>query len=183
MPGYWLVRYRKGTDVREQGSGGTGATNVGRVLGGGGFALVSVLDVAKGLLAVWLAQHFFGHAAWVSYVCGLAVVLGHIWPALLGFRGGKGAATLLGVWLMLEPLALLLCLPVLGISWIFLRRFTQAGICAMVTLPFTVLWVGDMDAHSFPWALLCVAVVLFAHREHLRRWLFPGKISEQTTPP
>ena len=175
MPGYWLVLLRRGADVREHGSGGTGATNVGRVLGPWGFGLVLVLDAAKGALAVWLARHFAADCGWAPWACAFAVLLGHVWPALLSFRGGKGVATLVGAWLVLLPASFLLCVPVFLVTYLFLRRFTLAGLCGLGLLPTGAAWASNWGRLPALWAFLSLVVIIIAHRDHLRRWLRPDE--------
>src|SRR5215207_10054628 len=96
--GYWLVRFRTGTDVRRQGSGATGATNAARMLGRGGFALVLLLDAIKGAVAAIVARILGFEGGW-EFAAAVAVVAGHVWPIQLGFRGGRGLGPLLGAWL------------------------------------------------------------------------------------
>lgn len=175
MPGYWLVRLRTGGDIRDSGSGATGATNVGRVLGAWGFAAVLSLDLLKGALAVWLAHVFFSDFQWIAYVCGFSVVAGHIWPVFLGGRGGRGVATLIGVWLLLLPLALAFCLPVFACTWLLLRRFTVAGLCALSVLPAASWFASGHQPMPTLWAAACLCVILIAHREHLAKWLLAGR--------
>src|SRR4051794_37968242 len=86
--GYYLVRMRSGCDVRERHSGNTGARNVGRVLGMGGFLVTLLGDIAKGACAVGLVWRFTGETR-LAAVAMVAVVAGHVWPCQLGFRGGK----------------------------------------------------------------------------------------------
>lgn len=99
--GYYWVRYRTSIDIRDLGSGNAGARNVGRVLGSSGFATVFVLDALKGVLAVMLGI-YFGSVWPVPGLNALAVVLGHVFPMQLGFRGGKGIATALGALLAMQ---------------------------------------------------------------------------------
>ncbi len=94
--GYYLVRARTGRDLREIESGNVGARNVGRVLGKSGFTLTVLGDLSKGALAVWFAAEFANHNRLAMALATLAVVVGHIWPAQLHFRGGKGVATSFG---------------------------------------------------------------------------------------
>ena len=169
--GFWLVRWRTGGDVRSQGSGSTGATNVGRVLGSGGFAAALLLDAAKGALVAGCARWLDVSAAW-AFGVGLAVIVGHVWPIQLGFRGGKGVAPMLGAWLVLAPLALAPCLLAAVVALAGLRRWVIAGLCGLAVLPVSTWWVtGDTMAGIFGGAVL--AILLHTHRAHLRRWLHP----------
>lgn len=93
--GYYLTRFWTGADIRKTGSGATGARNVGRLLGRIGFVITFLGDLAKGLVAVWLAS-VLTRQHWVITASLLAVVIGHIWPVQLGFNGGKGIATAFG---------------------------------------------------------------------------------------
>src|SRR5687767_9587168 len=90
--GYYLARLRTGQDIRSVGSGSAGGSNVGRLLGKSGFAITMLGDTLKGALAVAVGV-YAGLAPWLLGVVMLAVVLGHIFPVQLGFRGGKGLAT------------------------------------------------------------------------------------------
>jgi len=92
---YYLVRVARSADIRTLGSGNAGARNAGRILGAPGFLLALLLDAAKGALAV-LATARLVPGIWPATLALIAVVAGHIWPAQLAFRGGKGLATLLG---------------------------------------------------------------------------------------
>ena len=164
--GYWLVRWHTGRDVRDHGSGATGATNVGRALGPTGFALTLTLDASKAAVAVLAARHFaLGDTT--EHACALAVLAGHIWPPMLRFRGGKGIAPLLGAWLVLAPLALLPSLAFTALAWIVTRRFATSGLGALCLLPFSAAWFGD--ARDFAGATLALALVLWAHRDVLVR--------------
>jgi len=109
--GYYLVRWRAGQDLRELGSGSVGARNAGRILGVPGFLLTLIGDFAKGALTVWAAQHLTQDERLVALAM-VAVVVGHIWPVQLRFRGGKGIATSLGALLVYDyhlALAFVIC--------------------------------------------------------------------------
>jgi acyl phosphate:glycerol-3-phosphate acyltransferase len=139
--GYLLVRWMQGADVRESGSGGTGATNVSRRAGKLAGVVTLLLDAAKGALAVvlarWLLADDFGINWWVAAAAILAVV-GHCFPVWLGFRGGKGVATGVGVFLSLYPLAVA-CAAVVFILVVALTRYVSLGsILATVALPLSV---------------------------------------------
>ena len=161
-PGYWLVRLRTGADVRQLGSGATGATNAARVLGGGGFALVLLLDAVKGALAVLVAR-WAGLAGGWEFAAALAVVAGHVWPVQLGFRGGKGLGPLLGAWLALAPLAIGACGLIAAAAWGLTRRRVPSGLFGVLLLP-GATW---LETHSVPatvFAGLTFGIVAFAHR-------------------
>jgi glycerol-3-phosphate acyltransferase PlsY len=179
-PGYWLVRWRRGIDVRTTGSGGTGATNVGRLLGRKGYAVVLVVDLLKGALVGALANSMDVPRVW-AFVAAFVVVAGHVWPIWLGFRGGKGVGPFIGVWLVLAPLALLpsLVLGLILLAW--LRRFSLAGLCSLVVLPAAVWWATGA---RFPVAVACatISLLLWAHRANIRGFV-AGRLQGPATPP
>lgn len=127
--GYYLVRFKAHLDIREQGSGGVGARNVGRILGKPGFIVTLLGDSLKGLLAVWLARRFEIADPAVSWVL-VAVIAGHIWPLPLQFRGGRGIATATGAYLAYDPNLVLLLLGITGILMVFRRGFVLSGLAA-----------------------------------------------------
>src|SRR3982751_5704212 len=114
--GYLIVRAKVRDDVRDSGSGGTGATNVTRRAGKLAGLFTLLLDATKGAVAVVLAKWMLGsnEANLVIALSGIAVVLGHCFPIWLGFRGGKGVATAVGVLLFLAPW----CLVATGVFFI-----------------------------------------------------------------
>src|SRR5579859_3414563 len=100
-----LAKLFAGSDIRKSGSGNIGATNVARVAGPAAGIFTLTLDVAKGAASVWLAGRFTEQSSTAMTLAGVAVLLGHCFPVWLKFKGGKGVATALGVFLMLAPLA------------------------------------------------------------------------------
>lgn len=164
-PGYWLVRWKTGRDIRQQGSGATGATNAARVLGAGGFAATFALDLLKGALVVFTARWLGASTTWQA-LAALAVVLGHIWPMQLGFRGGKGVAPLLGTALALAPLALVPCLALAALALLATRTFVRSGLAGLLLLPFSTWW-ELRDPSCAVIAGVAVTVVFVAHRSHL----------------
>src|SRR6185503_18167039 len=134
--GYLIVRGKIGADIRQTGSGGTGATNVSRRAGKVAGVLTLVLDALKGSAAVLIAE--LTHSDWIIAAAAIAVLVGHIFPVWLGFRGGKGVATGAGVFLMLAPVALL-CAGVLFLAIVFFTRYVSLGsIVAAATIPLFV---------------------------------------------
>ena len=178
--GYLIVRARGGGDVRETGSGGTGATNVTRRAGRGAGLLTLALDAAKGLLvallARWLLAPDFGINPWVA-AASVAVVAGHVFPVWLKFRGGKGVATGLGVFLGLTPAAVALAaLVFLAVVWA--TRYVSLGsITATAALPLFIWLLGDageswaMAAPVLAAAAASAALIIFMHRANIGRLL------------
>jgi glycerol-3-phosphate acyltransferase PlsY len=181
--GYLIVRARGGGDVRETGSGGTGATNVTRRAGRGAGVLTLALDAAKGALvalaARWLLTPDFGVNQWVA-AASIAVVVGHVFPVWLKFRGGKGVATGLGVFLSLMPAAVALAVPVF-IVVVWATRYVSLGsMMATATLPLFV-WLlserGNPDANVASFAPVMAvalgggALIIFMHRANIGRLL------------
>ena len=139
--GYLIVRASQGADVRESGSGGTGATNVSRRAGKRAGVVTLLLDATKGALAVVLARSFvtddFGINWWVAAAAFIAV-FGHCFPVWLNFRGGKGVATGIGVFLSLSPLAVA-CAAVVFILIVAVTRYVSLGsILATAAFPLFV---------------------------------------------
>lgn len=178
--GYLLVRLSVGGDVRETGSGGTGATNVTRRAGRGVGVLTLLLDLLKGAAAVLVARTLAGAgegAAWWVCAAGAAVVLGHVFPVWLKFRGGKGVATGLGVFLVLAPLATL-CAASVFVVVVWLWRYVSLGsIVAAAVLPPAVWALGALgvsDRVSRPLLALSIlgaALIVLTHRANVGRLL------------
>ena len=178
--GYLLVRLSVGGDVRETGSGGTGATNVTRRAGKGVGVLTLLLDFLKGSAAVLVAGAVLGAgegAQWWACAAGGAAVLGHVFPVWLRFRGGKGVATGLGVFILLAPLATLCALAVF-VAVVWLWRYVSLGsIVAASVLPPAVWALGALglgDRAPTPLLLLSVlgaALIVLMHRANVGRLL------------
>jgi len=176
--GYLLVRLSAGGDVRETGSGGTGATNVTRRAGKGAGLLTLLLDALKGAAAVLVARALLGAggpADWWVCAAGAAAVLGHVFPVWLRFRGGKGVATGLGVFLVLAPLATL-CALLVFVLVVWLWRYVSLGsIAAAVVLPLAVwmlskLGVSDRAAPPLlATAAAGAALIVYMHRANIAR--------------
>ncbi len=174
--GYLIVRLRGGGDVRETGSGGTGATNVTRRAGKWAGLLTLLLDALKGTLVALLARRFLADGMgvdWWVVAASLAAVVGHVFPVWLGFRGGKGVATGLGVFMGLAPLAVLCALPV-SVLVVWLTRYVSLGsITAAAALPLFV-WLFGGRGGARPAALVAAAVaraalIIFMHRANIGR--------------
>ena len=174
--GYLIVRAKEGGDVRETGSGGTGATNVSRRAGKGAGIFTLIMDVIKGVLAVFLARFLsdglFPSADWTIAVAGVVAVLGHIFPVWLRFRGGKGVATALGVFLMLSPAVVLIGLIVFAITLALTRYVSLASLVMLCSIAIASLFLMVLDPLELPdavAAILIAGLVVFAHRANIQR--------------
>jgi glycerol-3-phosphate acyltransferase PlsY len=168
LSGSLLLGRLRGVDIRRHGSGNAGGTNALRTQGWK-FALGTVLiDVGKGVLAVWLALRYGGTIDWLPWAAGAAAVLGHVWPVFHGFRGGKGAGTLVGALLMLWPVAVAVLIGV----WLFV--LTASGYVGLSTIlaaaslvPFALLTGAGTLPLGFATAL--ALFILFTHRSNVAR--------------
>jgi len=165
--GYYLVRFKAKLDIREQGSGGVGARNVGRILGRPGFVITLMGDALKGLAAVVLARRFEVAEPIVALVL-VAVIAGHIWPASLQFHGGRGIATAVGAYLAYDPQLVLVLLCITGILMIFRSGFILSGLGAFLLLPL-VAYALKQPGYVVAGLAGASVIILFAHRERLRR--------------
>ncbi len=163
--GYHLVRARTGQDIRELGSGSIGARNVGRVLGRSGFFLTLLGDFCKGALAVLAVRHFSSNDLFAS-VALLFVVIGHIWPVSLGWRGGKGIATSLGALLAFNGQLALAYAAVFAFGFVLMRRTTLPGLLAYLALPAVSYWLHGNHFEATTFATLA-ALIWFAHRQNI----------------
>ncbi len=163
-----------GVDIRKHGSGNAGATNVYRVAGPIAAVLATVLDIGKGALPVLVAKYFFPESPWVQVASGFAAVVGHVFPIFAGFHGGKGINTLLGMFLILLPIEVGICLFVFGIIFALTRIVSAGSIIAGVSLSLIVLIEKYLMEKNVSPLLLsaCFGVsllVLFTHRANIRR--------------
>lgn len=163
--GYYLVRLGTGQDIRTLGTGSCGARNVSRFLGSRGFALTLSGDLLKGGLAVWLAQRLT-HSDTVSLLALVAVTIGHVWPAQLGFRGGKGIAVSLAGMLILDPLLTALYLLLFGVVFVLTRRTVASSLIAYALLPAASTLAEQGMAHVLGVALLAT-FILTAHSQNI----------------
>jgi len=165
--GYLIVRRKIGADIRQTGSGGTGATNVSRRAGKAAGILTLLLDAAKGSVAVLIAKAVAGDD-WVIAAAAIAALVGHIFPVWLGFRGGKGVATGVGIFLVLAPVALL-CAGVVFVAIVALTRYVSLGsIVAAILIPVFVWLLSDLRPLLIA-AIVGAALIVFAHRGNIQR--------------
>jgi glycerol-3-phosphate acyltransferase PlsY len=167
--GYLIVKLRTGRDVRDFGSGNIGATNVLRTSGRGAGILTLLLDVTKGLLAVWLADRFTYHdPLWMS-AAAVAVMAGHAFPVFLKFRGGKAVASFIGAFLYLTPAPLLAVLVVFVITVAASRHVSLGSVIAGALFPLGVWLILHPPAPILIASLICGAFIVYRHRANLDR--------------
>ncbi|MGD9642620.1 MAG: glycerol-3-phosphate acyltransferase [Elusimicrobiales bacterium] len=134
--GYYAVKLRSGQDIRALGSGNAGATNAGRLMGKRGFLLVMLFDAVKMLAALKVAALLFPGNPLIPALTMPAVLLGHIFPAQLRFRGGKGIASLVGAGVYLLSLPLLVFTALLFLLlYAVTRKYYYSGLAALGVLP------------------------------------------------
>lgn len=175
--GYLLVKWKSGADIRQTGSGGTGATNVSRKAGKAVGILTLVLDALKGVLAVFLARWLTGDAGTSWIVAGAAVlaVVGHCFPVWLNFKAGKGVATGLGVFLAIVPWAVLVALVVFVLIVWRTRYVSLGSICGAAVVPVAVMaqqfFISPLADFVPVVAALCAVSVLVIgkHSENIER--------------
>lgn len=192
--GYLAGRWLAGLDIRQQGSGSTGATNVLRVLGKGPALVVFLVDVGKGAAAVLLAKALLeplgvpldpgaqatavAQASLDSWVvaAGLASLAGHIWPVWLGWKGGKAVATGLGMLLGLAWPVGLACFGIFLTVLRFSRIVSLSSVVAALSLPLLMLGWFSGQGLGVRWpylalALLTTVLVVWRHRSNIQRLL------------
>ena len=177
--GYLLVKFvfTQGEDIRDVGSGGIGATNVTRRAGKMAGILTYIFDVAKGVAAVLLMRPFANDDyVWIG-AAAVAAIIGHIFPVFLKFRGGKGVAVGVGVYLAIAPLSVLSTL-VLWVLIVYFSRYVSLGsILATAAVPlWTLLYYGWLMPHEHLLALVVVgvlgcALIVAKHHENIVRLL------------
>jgi glycerol-3-phosphate acyltransferase PlsY len=168
----------RGIDIRSMGSGNAGATNALRTQGKFFGFLVLAIDVAKGVFAVWWLPAAVLPAVgidpglpreWLTLACGFAVILGHVYPVWFGFRGGKGAATVLGVVATVE---LRLLVPMLVTWFVVLVLSGYVSLATMLSGVALVAAVCILEPTNVPLLSFCVAVsmfVIYTHRSNIAR--------------
>ncbi len=165
--GYLIVRRKIGADIRQTGSGGTGATNVSRRAGNAAGVLTLLLDAAKGSAAIVIARVVSGDD-WVIAAAAIAALLGHIFPVWLGFRGGKGVATGVGIFSVLAPVALL-CSGVIFLAIVVSTRYVSLGsIIAAILIPVFVWFLSGSQSLLIA-SIVAAALIVFAHRGNIKR--------------
>ena len=177
--GYLIARFIKGIDIRQHGSGNIGATNVGRVLGAKWGILALLLDLFKALLPTWLLPLVLvPDPAWTRHAaiaCGVAAIIGHMYPCWLWLRGGKGVASALGVVAFLSPISTLIAFGVFLLSVLIWRIVSLSSILAALAFAvahfvvyYNQLW-SPADWSLTLFSLAVPTLIVLRHRTNLIR--------------
>lgn len=153
-----------GVDIRKEGSGNPGTTNVLRTLGVKAAACTLLIDILKGVVPVILGRLIGGE--FLACVCGTAAFFGHVLPVCFGFKGGKGIATGFGVVVAFQWQVGLVCLVTALAGAVISRRMSVGSIAAAIALPTSVYFVAQ---DYFIWSLCLAVIVIWRHRANIVR--------------
>jgi glycerol-3-phosphate acyltransferase PlsY len=173
---YIVSRLRKGIDIRNIGSGNMGGANVMREIGTHEGVFVGLFDIAKGAVAILIAQALNVSELWV-FGAGFAVLVGHNFPVFAGFRGGRGSATIIGIFLVLVPKATLVTLAVVAIPFFTTRKFGAAILIGFALLPLFV-WLLGGSLELVCYALAIDLFMLVRNLSVIRQILAKGVIKD-----
>ncbi|WP_034302144.1 glycerol-3-phosphate acyltransferase [Bacillus cihuensis] len=174
---YYFSKWKMGKDIRKLGSGNAGARNAGRQLGKKGFFFTVVIDAIKVFMALFIVNTLIEESELVMLICAFCLLIGHIWPIQLQFRGGKGVVVFLAVTLYLVPVAILVTGIVMGIGYVMFRRITIPGLISMMTIPITAYATGHSWTYSI--GFLCMLIiVLLVHIPNSRKKKTKNDIGE-----
>lgn len=165
-PSYIMGKKYKNLDIRKHGSGNAGTTNALRVLGKKSAAIVFLVDLGKGLIAVQIGHLIAGYTG--ALTAAVFVVIGHVFPVFLGFKGGKGIATTIGALISLFPMVTVIA-TLLGVGIILRTRIVSLGsLIGISVLPLILLGAGQ-DRQGVITAAILSGLVIFTHRENIKR--------------
>ncbi|MBN1370260.1 MAG: glycerol-3-phosphate acyltransferase [Dehalococcoidaceae bacterium] len=167
---YIVTRFRKGVDIRAVDTGNMGAGSTMRAVGLGYGLLVAIVDIGKGSAAICIAM-----ALGVSYpvvlVSGFAAILGHCFPFSIGFRGGQGVATALGIFMALAWQPMIAMLVLMGVVLAITRHIFSMALIAAPLLP-VLLWIWRADPRLIVYSLLIIAFIVIRSRHRLPEFRF-----------
>lgn len=167
-----LIGRLHGIDIKKEGSGNAGTTNVLRVLGKKAAVATLLIDIFKGVFAVLLGKligvYFLEPelAPYMAMACGLAVFCGHIWPVVFGFKGGKGVATAFGVLMAVSPFLGLAELGIVIVTVVLSRMVSLGSVTAAIAFPFIANYY---DPRYLGWGLILALIVLYKHNANISR--------------
>jgi len=169
VPIGFLMGFISGVDVRQEGSGNVGATNVARVVGKGRGVLTLLGDAAKGYTPVFLSLQL-EFDFWVSAATAFVAFLGHLYPVFLKFKGGKGVATALGVSLALTPMGTGILVLVFFLVVIFSRMVSLGSLVASALAP-VIFWYSSGSLYLVGLSFLIALFTIARHRDNIQRMI------------
>jgi glycerol-3-phosphate acyltransferase PlsY len=171
--GYLTVRWMRGIDIREHGSGNPGTANVYRVAGAAPGLITLIVDALKGWVPVILAQRFFPGKPLPMMLCGAAAIVGHDWTVFLGFKGGKGVATSAGVFAAMMPVPLACTIGVFILGYAASGHISVGSMAGAALLPvFNLIFGTPLPFTAM--AMAAGALIFYKHIPNIKR-LFKGK--------
>ncbi|MBM6617914.1 glycerol-3-phosphate acyltransferase [Bacillus suaedaesalsae] len=169
MTAFIVMRIKNGGDIRQLGSGNVGARNVGRLIGKKGFLITAIGDGLKGVLVIGGAK-YLDFSVEVQLLSMLAVIVGHIWPFTLKFKGGLGIATFIGALLTFHPVVTLVFVIIFLIFLLILRSVTLAAMSGFALIPIILLYITH-SITSFILMGIVVAIMIFVHWDGIKEKL------------
>jgi acyl phosphate:glycerol-3-phosphate acyltransferase len=168
IPTGLIVARLRGVDIQRAGSGNIGATNVARSVGPWAGIIVMIVDPLKGVLAV-MVPTLLGLDPWWVVATALAAVLGNGFNVFLGFRGGKGVATSLGVFVVIDPWVTLTAVVIFVLTVLFGRMVSLASVVAVCAAPIMLVTLGDVNVPKIVLAFVLALLSVWRHRDNLAR--------------
>ena len=174
-----------GFDLREKGSGNAGTTNMLRTVGKGAAAVTLILDILKGVVAIWVAIGYGNLVAWLAklvvdnsilvQIAGIFVIVGHTYPIYFGFKGGKGVATALGILLTTNYQIGLICLVFAIVLMILTQMVSVGSLGAAILYPVLTLFLSNnnfiVSGNYLLYSIIIALIVIFNHRTNVKRLL------------
>ena len=160
-----LLGKAKGIDIKKEGSGNAGTTNVLRVMGGKSAAITLVIDILKGFLPVIIFGWIFGNPVY-GYMACIAAFIGHVFPVYYGFKGGKGVAVAFGGLLGVKSVLAIACLLTVVIVTLITKRMSAGSIAgAVAAIVFSLILIKPF----FFYVLVMALLIIFMHRGNIKR--------------
>ncbi|MGC8925752.1 MAG: glycerol-3-phosphate 1-O-acyltransferase PlsY [Calditerrivibrio sp.] len=165
-----LVKVVKDIDIRTVGSRNVGATNAGRVLGFWGFLVAFLLDMAKSFVPLFILKHFYLYPPETLLILGIVAILGHTFTIFLNFKGGKGVATAVGVYLAVCPISLGIAFVAFILVALIFRMVSLSSIIAAVVLLISVFYLENSTFLKIA-TFFVVVFVIYKHKDNIKRIL------------
>ncbi|ADR19568.1 glycerol-3-phosphate 1-O-acyltransferase PlsY [Calditerrivibrio nitroreducens] len=167
---YILVKLVKGVDIRTVGSRNVGATNAGRVLGFWGFLVAFLLDMSKSFVPLFILKHFCLYPPETLLILGMVAIFGHTFTIFLNFKGGKGVATAVGVYLAVSPISLGVAFVAFILVALLFRMVSLSSIIAAIVLLISVFYLESSTFLKIA-TLFVVVFVIYKHKDNIKRIL------------